>query len=170
MLLYALTILVSAFLLFQVQPVIARIILPWFGGSAAVWTTCLLFFQLVLLLGYLYSHWLYRKLRPRAQMLAHILLLAISLAVLPLWPPASWKPTGTADPTLRILLLLAANVGLPYFLLSTTGPLLQAWYARRYKGGDSVQALCVVERRLHARVNQLPGAVRAMAGHAQSGA
>jgi hypothetical protein len=133
MLLYALTILVSAFLLFQVQPVIARIIVPWFGGSAAVWATCLLFFQLVLLLGYLYSHWLYRKLRPRAQMLAHILLLAVSLAVLPLWPSPSWKPTATEDPTLRILLLLAANVGLPYFLLSTTGPLLQAWYAQRYK-------------------------------------
>jgi hypothetical protein len=134
MLLYALTILVSAFLLFQVQPVIARIILPWFGGSAAVWTTCLLFFQSVLLLGYLYSHWLYRKLRPRAQMLAHILLLAASLIVLPVWPAASWKPTGAEDPTARILLLLAVTVGLPYFLLSTTGPLLQAWYARRYRG------------------------------------
>jgi SAM-dependent methyltransferase len=134
MFLYALTILVSAFLLFQVQPVIARIILPWFGGSAAVWTTCLLFFQSVLLLGYLYSHWLYRKLRPRAQMLAHILLLAASLLVLPIWPDVSWKPTGGADPTWRILLLLAANVGLPYFLLSTTGPLLQAWYARRHRG------------------------------------
>jgi hypothetical protein len=134
MLLYALTILVSAFLLFQVQPVIARIILPWFGGSAAVWTTCLLFFQSVLLLGYLYSHWLYRKLRPRAQMLAHSLLLAASLGMLPIWPSASWKPTGGADPTLRILLLLTVTVGLPYFLLSTTGPLLQAWYARRYRG------------------------------------
>jgi len=134
MLLYALTILVSAFLLFQVQPVIARIILPWFGGSAAVWTTCLLFFQSVLLLGYLYSHWLYRKLRPRAQMAAHIGLLTVSLAVLPIWPSAAWKPTGGADPTLRILALLAVNVGLPYFLLSTTGPLLQAWYARRYRG------------------------------------
>ncbi|MGA2737912.1 MAG: fused MFS/spermidine synthase [Bryobacteraceae bacterium] len=134
MLLYALTILVSAFLLFQVQPVIARIILPWFGGSAAVWTTCLLFFQAVLLLGYLYSHWLYRKLRPRAQMLAHIALLAASLAVLPIWPSVAWKPNGGDDPTGRILLLLAVTVGLPYFLLATTGPLLQAWYARRYRG------------------------------------
>ncbi len=134
MLLYALTILVSAFLLFQVQPVIARIILPWFGGSAAVWTTCLLFFQSVLLLGYLYSHWLYRKLRPRAQIVAHMGLLAVSLAVLPIWPSVSWKPAGGEDPTLRILLLLGATVGLPYFLLSTTGPLLQAWYARRYRG------------------------------------
>src|ERR1039457_4062588 len=134
MLLYALTILVSAFLLFQVQPVIARIILPWFGGSAAVWTTCLLFFQSVLLLGYLYSHWLYRKLGPRAQAVAHIGLLTTSMAVLPIWPAASWKPTGVEDPTARILLLLAVTVGLPYFLLSTTGPLLQAWYARRFQG------------------------------------
>ena len=110
MLLYALTILVSAFLLFQVQPVIARIILPWFGGSAAVWTTCLLFFQSVLLLGYLYSHWLYRKLGPRAQVVAHIGLLTASMAVLPIWPAASWKPTGGEDPTLRILLLLAVTV------------------------------------------------------------
>jgi SAM-dependent methyltransferase len=134
MLLYALTILVSAFLLFQVQPVIARIILPWFGGSAAVWTTCLLFFQTVLLLGYLYAHWVYGKLRPRAQTIAHCLLLAASVAVLPIWPAASWKPTGGEDPTLRILALLAMTVGLPYFLLSTTGPLLQAWYARRNRG------------------------------------
>jgi SAM-dependent methyltransferase len=134
MLLYALTILVSAFLLFQVQPVIARIILPWFGGSAAVWTTCLLFFQAVLLLGYLYSHWLYRKLQPRAQIIAHIGLLTVSLVVLPVWPAASWKPTGGEDPTWRILLLLTVTVGLPYFLLSTTGPLLQAWYARRHRG------------------------------------
>jgi hypothetical protein len=132
--LYALTILVSAFLLFQVQPVIARIILPWFGGSAGVWTTCLLFFQSVLLLGYLYAHWLYRKLRPRGQALAHIGLLTASLAVLPIWPAASWKPAGGEDPTIRILLLLAVTVGLPYFMLATTGPLLQAWYASRYRG------------------------------------
>lgn len=134
MILFALTILVSAFLLFQVQPVIARIILPWFGGSAAVWTTCLLFFQVVLLLGYLYSHWLYRKLSPRLQSLVHLALLASSLLVLPVWPNTAWKPAPEGDPDLRILLLLAATVGLPYFLLSTTGPLLQAWYARRYQG------------------------------------
>jgi len=134
MLLYAATIFLSAFLLFQVQPVIARIILPWFGGSAAVWTTCLLFFQSVLLMGYLYSHWLYRKLRPRAQAVVHLGLLTASLVLLPIWPAASWKPVGAEDPTMRILLLLAVNVGFPYFLLSTTGPLLQAWYARRYRG------------------------------------
>jgi spermidine synthase len=134
MLLYALTIVVSAFLLFQVQPVIAKIILPWFGGSAAVWTVCLFFFQLVLLLGYAYAHALVRYLKPRAQMTLHSVMLAASLAVLPIYPSQALKPSGTADPTWSILGLLALTVGLPYFLLSTTGPLLQAWYAREYKG------------------------------------
>jgi SAM-dependent methyltransferase len=131
---YAAPILVGAFLLFQVQPIIARMILPWFGGSAAVWTTCLLFFQSVLLLGYLYAHVLHWALRPNAQAAVHILLLAASVAVLPILPSAAWKPAGTEDPSLRILLLLAATVGLPYFLLSTTGPLVQAWYARTHEG------------------------------------
>src|SRR5437763_3397245 len=135
MLLYALTILVSAFLLFQVEPVIAKIILPWFGGSAAVWTTCLLFFQMVLLLGYLYAHAVIRYLKPRAQMLVHTGLLVLSALALPIYPNASWKPSGASnEPTLQILGLLAISVGLPYFLLSTTGPLLQAWYARRFQG------------------------------------
>jgi len=134
MILYALTIVVSAFLLFQVQPVIAKIILPWFGGSAAVWTTCILFFQVVLLLGYLYAHAVIRYLKPRMQMLLHCALLVASVLVLPVYPDASWKPGPGDEPTLRILFLLAATVGMPYFLLSTTGPLLQAWYARRFKG------------------------------------
>jgi spermidine synthase len=134
MLLYALTIVVSAFLLFQVQPIIAKIILPWFGGSAAVWTVCLLFFQLVLLVGYLYAHAVVRYLKPRAQMVLHISLLAVSALVLPIYPGAGLKPSGTADPTWGILGLLALTVGLPYFLLSTTGPLLQAWYAREHRG------------------------------------
>lgn len=134
MILYALTIVVSAFLLFQVQPVIAKIILPWFGGSAAVWTTCMLFFQVFLVLGYLYAHATVRYLRPRLQMVLHVGLLVLSAAALPIYPKAAWKPSGSGDPTLGILGLLALTVGLPYFLLSTTGPLLQAWYARRYKG------------------------------------
>ena len=134
MLLYALTILVSAFLLFQVEPVIAKIILPWFGGSAAVWTTCLLFFQVVLLAGYLYAHWLFRHGSRRSQALIHMGLLGASLLTLPVMPGAGWKPTGAEDPTLRILLLLTATVGLPFFLLSTTGPLVQGWYARRFEG------------------------------------
>jgi SAM-dependent methyltransferase len=134
MILYALTIVVSAFLLFQVQPVIAKIILPWFGGSAAVWTTCMLFFQTVLVLGYLYAHATVRYLRPRVQMMLHVALLLVSAVVLPIYPGAWLKPSGTGDPVFGILGVLAATVGLPYFLLSTTGPLLQAWYARQYKG------------------------------------
>ncbi len=134
MLLYAFTIVISAFLLFQVEPIIAKIILPWFGGTAAVWTTCLLFFQIALLLGYLYAHALVRYLKPRAQMIVHGGLLLVSALALPVYPNASWKPAAPDDPLFKILGLLAANVGLPYFLLSTTGPLLQAWYARRFKG------------------------------------
>jgi SAM-dependent methyltransferase len=135
MFLYALTILVSAFLLFQIEPVIAKMILPWFGGSAAVWTVCLLFFQLVLLAGYLYAHAIHRYLRSAVQTRLHLVLLAVSLMALPVIPKASWKPTGTEDPTWAILLLLSVTVGLPYLLLSTTGPLVQAWFSRRYPGG-----------------------------------
>src|SRR5450631_233477 len=106
MLIYALTILVSAFLLFQVQPIIARIILPWFGGSAAVWTVCLLFFQVVLLLGYAYSHWSIQMLKPRMQATLHVVLLALSLMFLPILPASGWKPHGAEEPTGRILVLL----------------------------------------------------------------
>src|SRR5579871_6349991 len=89
MLFYTLTIFLSAFLLFEVQPIIAKTILPWFGGTSAVWSTCMLFFQLVLLLGYLYAHWLHRWLAPRKQALAHIAVLAVSLAALPILPDPS---------------------------------------------------------------------------------
>lgn len=134
MFLYALTILVSAFLLFQVQPVIAKIILPWFGGSAAVWTVCLLFFQLALLAGYFYAYALVRYAKPRMQGLIHAALLVLSVAALPIYPSDYWKPVNSFDPTWGIVSLLAAKIGVPYFLLSTTGPLLQAWYARKHKG------------------------------------
>jgi len=136
MLLYALTTVVSAFLLFQVQPIIAKIILPWFGGSAAVWTVCLLFFQMVLLLGYTYAHVLVRYFEVQVQAVIHASLLLVSgfLILHTIYPPASMKPLPGADPTVGILGLLALTVGLPYFMLSTTGPLLQAWYARRYHG------------------------------------
>ncbi len=130
MLLYALTIFVGAFLLFMVQPLIAKLILPWFGGSAAVWTTCLLFFQVALLLGYFYAFVVVGRLRRRAQARLHVLLLGLSLLALPIIPRAAWKPSGLEDPAFRILGLLAFTVGLPYFLLSSTGPLLQAWYAK----------------------------------------
>ena len=135
MIIYAATIFVSAFLLFLVQPVIAKQILPWFGGSAAVWTTCLVFFQFLLLFGYAYADWTTRHMRPRIQVGLHVALLVISLVSLPIIPDAVWKPAGDEDPVLRILGLLAATIGLPYFLLSTTGPLVQAWFARSFPIG-----------------------------------
>jgi spermidine synthase len=134
MILYATTIFLSAFLLFQVQPLIAKLILPWFGGSAAVWTTCMLFFQVLLLAGYVYSHALMGIRQPSRQRLVHCILLAICVILMPIVPDAAWKPVDGADPTLRILGLLASSVGLPYFVLSTTGPLVQAWYARTHVG------------------------------------
>jgi hypothetical protein len=135
MILYAATIFVSAFLLFLVQPVIAKQILPWFGGSAAVWTTCLVFFQFLLLFGYAYSDWTTRHLRPRSQVRLHAALLLISLISLPIIPDVVWKPAGHEDPVTQILGLLAVTIGLPYFLLSTTGPLVQAWFARSFPTG-----------------------------------
>ncbi len=130
--LYALTIFVSAFLLFLLQLITAKQILPWFGGSAAVWTTCLVFFQSVLLFGYAYSDWSVRHLTPKRQAIVHVVLLALSLALLPIMPDVSWKPGGAEDPAWHILALLTVTIGLPYFLLSTTSPLIQAWFARTY--------------------------------------
>lgn len=130
MLLYAVTIFLSAFLLFQVQPLIAKIILPWFGGSAAVWSAAMMFFQLSLLAGYGYAHFL-GKAKARTQMIVHGGLLLVSCFLLPILPSPSWKPDAVGDPTLRILMLLAATIGLPYFILSSTTPLLQVWYVRR---------------------------------------
>src|SRR2546422_186071 len=125
--LYAVTIFFSAFLLFQIEPVIAKIVLPWFGGSAAVWITCLLFFQVALLAGYLYAHLSVRWLSEHGQVWLHVALLTASLLLIPVIPSVAWKPLGNEDPGLRILGLLTATLGLPYFLLSATSPLLQAW-------------------------------------------
>jgi len=132
MILYAATILVSSFLLFLVQPIIAKQILPWFGGSAAVWTTCLVFFQLALLGGYAYSDFSNRVLKHRTQSTIHIVLLLASLAALPIVAAAGWKPLGSEDPLWRILGLLLVTIGLPYFMLSTTAPLIQSWFAREH--------------------------------------
>ena len=129
MLLYAVTIFLGAFLLFQVQPMIAKAILPWFGGAAGVWAICLVFFQALLLGGYSYSHLVAGRLAPKRQAWLHMGLLWASLLVLPVAPSARWRPGGTTDPSFLILGLLAATIGLPYLLLSTA-PLLQAWYTR----------------------------------------
>ncbi len=136
MLLHAATIFLSAFLLFLVQPVLAKQILPWFGGTAVVWTVCMVFFQFVLLLGYAYSHWTTTRMAPRRQALLHVALLVASLAFLPIAPDSGWKPLGDENPVGRILLLLFATIGLPYFLLSSTSPLIQAWFAREFPTGS----------------------------------
>lgn len=139
--LLAATTFLSALLLFQVQPMAGRVLLPWFGGSPEVWTTCVLFFQAVLLGGYGFAHGLMR-LGPRAQAWAHAALLGAAAAALaattsawgsPLGPSAAWRPAGDAG-ALQVLGLLTAMVGLPYLALSTTGPLLQAWAARLFPG------------------------------------
>jgi SAM-dependent methyltransferase len=131
--LFGATIVLSAFLLFQVQPLIAKLILPWFGGSAAVWTSCMLFFQMALLGGYGYAHWLNQQ-DGKRQTMIHIGLLVVSFLSLPIVPALWWKPVEAGDPLLRILGLLTVTVGLPYFLLSSTSPLLQTWYSRANGG------------------------------------
>jgi len=128
--LFAGTIFASAFSLFLVQPLIAKQILPWFGGSAAVWAICMVFFQVTLLAGYAYSDVLANRLTPRVQLVIHGALLVASLMFLPIIASSGWKPTGAEDPMLLIIGLLVATIGLPYFLLSTTGPLIQSWVAR----------------------------------------
>lgn len=140
---YAATIFLSSFLLFALQPLIARLILPWFGGSAAVWATCMLFFQALLLGGYAYAHGSVSRLAPRAHALLHTLLLAAAVLTLPIAPSDTWKPQGSEEPISRILLLLVGSVGLPYFLLASTGPLLQVWYARARPGGNPYRLFAI---------------------------
>jgi protein-L-isoaspartate O-methyltransferase len=141
MAIYALTIFTSAFLLFLVQPIMAKQILPWFGGSAAVWTTCLVFFQFLLLFGYAYADFTTRHLKPKQQAMLHAALLLVSLVSLPILADSAWKPVGDEEPGSRILGLLGATIGLPYFLLSTTGPLVQAWFARTSYRAETVYRL-----------------------------
>jgi hypothetical protein len=131
---YALTIFTGAFLLFLVQPLIGKYILPWFGGAPAVWTTCMLFFQVLLLGGYAYAHFSARWLKPRIQVITHLVLVAAALALLPITPADAWKPADGGDPTLRILGLLLASIGLPYLVLAATSPLMQHWFSRTNPG------------------------------------
>lgn len=132
----AATVTLSAFLLFLVEPMLAKMILPWFGGSAAVWATCLVFFQSALLAGYYYADVASRRLTSRRQTFAHLGLLACALLFLPLSPAASWRPHPGEDPFWRILALLVAVIGVPYALLSTTSPLVQTWHARVRRNAD----------------------------------
>ena len=132
--LFAVTIFWGAFLLFLVQPLIGKYILPWFGGTPGVWTTCLLFFQCLLLGGYAYAHCLNHFFPLRKQVIIHGVLLTLAVITLPITPSESLKPVGGESPTLQILLLLALSIGLPYLVLSATGPLVQAWFARTHPG------------------------------------
>src|SRR5215831_2256663 len=134
---FSLTVFFSAFLLFWTQLILGKFILPWFGGTPAVWTTCMLFFQLLLLAGYAYAHILTHHLNSGSQALCHCAVLLLSLGLLlylartwdsPITPGAGWKPLPESDPVPRILAVLPLSVGLPYFVLSSTGPLLQTWH------------------------------------------
>ncbi len=131
---YGIAIFSGAFLLFQVQPLMGKYILPWFGGAPSVWTACLLFFQVALLGGYAYAHLSCQRLRPRAQVVTHLALLVLAIATLPITPNGQWQPHTTSNPTLQIILLLAVSVGLPYFALSATAPLLQHWLGYTHPG------------------------------------
>lgn len=128
--LFALTVFLSAFLLFQVQPLIGKAILPWYGGGPAVWSITVLFFQAVLFAGYLYAFLVVRFLPPRPLAIVHTLLLVAAAAALPILPPPSWQPTGSDRPAWHALHVLASSVGLPYFLLASTAPLVQVWFSR----------------------------------------
>ncbi len=135
---FALSIFLSAFLLFQIQPMIGKFILPWFGGTPAVWSTVMLFFQALLTGGYAYAYWLIGRVRTQRQAVVHIVLVLSAILLLallsfiwtsPITPASNWKPDDVASPILDIFRLLIVSVGLPYFLLATNGPLMQAWFS-----------------------------------------
>ncbi|HKI54338.1 MAG TPA: fused MFS/spermidine synthase [Anaerolineales bacterium] len=137
MFIFSISIFLSAFLLFQIQPMIGKVILPWFGGTPAVWSTVMLFFQVLLTGGYAYAYWLIG--RAKKQSAVHITLIAVAALVMislsfvwtsPITPDASWKPENVSTPVLDIFRLLIVSVGLPYFILASNGPLMQAWFSR----------------------------------------
>src|SRR5262245_25032847 len=139
--LFAVTVGLGAFLLFQVQFILGKLILPWFGGVPGVWTTCMLFFQTLLLLGYGYAHLVAGGTGRRARV--HLVALALAVASLvarltswpaPIIPPGSWKPVAGDDPIGGILWLLGATIALPYLVLAATGPLVQSWFSRCFPG------------------------------------
>ncbi|HEY1012696.1 MAG TPA: hypothetical protein VGE07_08340, partial [Herpetosiphonaceae bacterium] len=127
---YGLTIFVSAMLLFVVQPMFARMALPLLGGTPAVWNTALVFYQAVLLAGYGYAHLLTKRLAPKKQVAVHLGVLALALLALPIGVPAGWVPPRSENPLLWLLALLGTSVGLPFFAVSATSPLLQTWFSQ----------------------------------------
>ena len=132
--LFVVSIFASAFLIFAVQPMVGKHILPWFGGVPSVWMICLAFYQTALFVGYAYAYGIAARIPPRWQPGIHGLLFLASLAVLPVLPGAGWKPTSSSDSNVPILAMLSANVALPFVLLAASGPLLQVWFARALPG------------------------------------
>ena len=141
MLLFALSIFLSAFLLFQIQPMIGKFILPWFGGTPAVWSTLMLFFQVLLTGGYSYAYWLIARVKQKSQILIHSSVIGLAILVLfflsfiwtsPITPDSTWKPDAVSTPVLDIFKILILSIGLPYFLLASNGPLMQAWFSRLF--------------------------------------
>jgi hypothetical protein len=132
--LFIATVFLGAFLLFLLEPLFAKLILPWFGGTAAVWATCLVFYQIALLAGYWYADAVTQRWSAPRAALVHVSLLAASLAFLPIAPMAFWRAHATVDPAWRILGLLTCSIGLPFVALSATSPLVQAWYVKRSAG------------------------------------
>src|SRR5918994_7153450 len=146
MIVFGVTAFLSAALLFQVQMLFARHILPWYGGVPSVWTTCMLCFQVVLVAGYAYSHWLVRRLSPRAQTVVHVSVVAASIGLVaggafvwgaPLLPDGRWKPTPDDTPALHIVGLVALALGIPFFVTATTSSLVQAWFAATFPAAST---------------------------------
>jgi SAM-dependent methyltransferase len=135
-LVYGATLFLSAALLFGIEPMFSKMVLPLLGGTAAVWTTCMLFFQAVLLLGYGYAHFVAGRVSLRGQVVLQAALLTIALTLVPVGIPAGWAPPAAGAPTLWLLSLLTVSLGVPFFVLATMAPLLQRWYERASDGGD----------------------------------
>src|SRR5262245_17729158 len=126
---FAITLFLSATLLFLVQPMLAMMILPFLGGTPGVWNTCMVFFQAALLAGYGYAHFVRTHLTIRRQVILHCLLLLLPLLVLPIHVEG-WSPPAGAYPEFWLLKMLAICAGLPFFAVATSAPLLQDWFSR----------------------------------------
>ena len=130
--LFVAAVLASAFLIFLVQPMVGKRILPWFGGTPGVWTICLAFYQTTLFFGYVYAHILIRFASPRRQLGIHALVIAVALVALPVLPGEAWQPGDVSNPSVDIIAMLLSSVALPFLVLASTGPLVQVWFARSY--------------------------------------
>ena len=175
---YGAAIFLGAFLLFQVELILGKLILPWFGGTPAVWTACLLVFQLLLLAGYSYARLFAFKLSARSQGSAHLLALGGSLLLLvflafvwptPITPGENWRPNGADNPTWFIVRFLLAGIGFPFLILATTGPLLQHWFALEHPGQVALPALLALESRIALRSSRLSVFAGTVAAPARAG-